>query len=266
VWISERIAVAYFVYLAVAAWLRPVDRTRRFGLTAACACAVAAILVTALAAPAWLREWAPLAYLLAGYYASAYLFVSPSAAIEAWLAAWDRRLLGDPSTRFAAWPRTLVASLEIIYMGCFLLIGAGFAILTAGGHRALADRYWTLVVGAEFGAFAPLAFVQTRPPWALERKPVLADRRVHDLAARMVQRFTIHVNTFPSGHVAGSLAVALAVLGAMPWTGAALLLLAAIIALACVVGRYHYIVDVVAGAVLAVFLWAIVVSFGLPHD
>lgn len=265
-WTSERIAVAYFVYLAVVAWLRAVERRRRIALTALAACAVALILLTAWHAPLWLREWAPLASLLAGYYASASVFVAPSPAVEQWLAAWDRRLLGDPSTRFAAWPRMLVAGLEIIYMGCFLLIGAGFLILTAGGYRSLADRYWTLVVAAEFGSFAPLAFVQTRPPWALERKPVLADRRVHDLAARMVQQFTIHVNTFPSGHVAGSLAVALAVIGVMPWAGTALLVLAVLIALACLVGRYHYVVDVVAGAVLAFSLWAIVISFGLPHE
>jgi membrane-associated phospholipid phosphatase len=266
VWTSERIAVAYFVYLAVVVWLRPVGRGRRLALTAASACAIAAIVSIALRAPMWLREWAPLASLLGGYYASGYLFVSPALGVEAWLAAWDRRLLGNPLTRFAGWPRLLVAALEIIYVGCFLLIGAGFAILSAGGHRSLADRYWTMVVGAELGAFAPLAFVQTRPPWALERKPVIADARVHDLATLMVQRFTIRVNTFPSGHVAGSLAVALAVLGAMPWAGAALLALAAAIAVACVVGRYHYIVDVVAGALLAVCLWAVVISFGLPHE
>ncbi len=37
-------------------------------------------------------------------------------------------------------------------------------------------------MGAEFAAFAPLAFIQTRPPWALERKPELADPAIHRLA------------------------------------------------------------------------------------
>jgi membrane-associated phospholipid phosphatase len=141
------------------------------------------------------------------------------------------------------------------------MIAAGFAILAANGHASLADRYWTLVTGAELGSFAPLAFIQTRPPWAIERKPVLADRVVHDLATEMTKHFTIRVNTFPSGHVAGSLAVALAVAGAMPWTGAALIALALCIAVATVVGRYHYVVDAVAGAALTALLWIIVVSF-----
>jgi membrane-associated phospholipid phosphatase len=264
VWTSERIAVAYFVYVAVVSWFGPIDRARRLALTVTAAIAVAAIALVSSAAPLVVREWAPAAYILGGYYASAFLFVEPSLAAEQWLAGWDRRVLGDPSTRFSRWPRPLMAGLELVYMGCFLLVGAGFALLAAFGHRALADRYWTLVVGAELGSFAPLAFIQTRPPWALERKPVVADPAVHDLAARMVRTFTIRVNTFPSGHVAGSLAVAIAVAGALPWGGALFFALAACIAVACVAGRYHYVVDVAAGAALAVLLWILVVSFGLP--
>ena len=168
---------------------------------------------------------------------------------------WDRRLLGDPATRFASWPRPVLGCLEIIYMGCFLLVPGGFAILAFTGHASLADRYWSMVMAAEFGAFAPLAFIQTRPPWAIERKPVLTDPAIHQLASQMVQHLTIRVNTFPSGHAAGSLAVGLAVVGALPWTGAVLLLLAAGIGVGCVVGRYHYVVDVVTGAALALAVW-----------
>ena len=140
-------------------------------------------------------------------------------------------------------------------MGCFLLIPAGLAILLYAGLAALVDRYWMLVMGAEFAAFAPLAFIQTRPPWALERKPELADPAIHRLASQMVQHLTIRVNTFPSGHAAGSIAVALAIVGALPATGIVLLVLAAAICLACVVGRYHYAVDVAAGAAVALVLW-----------
>jgi undecaprenyl-diphosphatase len=82
-------------------------------------------------------------------------------------------------------------------------------------------------------------------------------------ALRMVEQFTIRANTFPSGHVAGSLAVAFAVIGAMPWTGAILFGLALTISLACIVGRYHYVIDVLAGAVLAVGIWVGVMAAGL---
>jgi membrane-associated phospholipid phosphatase len=73
----------------------------------------------------------------------------------------------------------------------------------------------------------------------------------------MVRHATIRVNTFPSGHVAVSLAVAIAVAGVMPAVGAVLFLIAISIAVACVVGRYHYAMDVVAGAALAAVVWAV---------
>ena len=146
-------------------------------------------------------------------------------------------------------------------MGCFLLIPAGFAALAWHGHAALADRYWLMVLAAEFGAFAPLAFVEARPPWALEPRAALPDcpleGAVHRAASQWVRYLTIGVNTFPSGHVAGSLAVAFAVIGVLPWTGPVLLALAVSIAIACVVGRYHYVVDVIAGAALAAGVWAL---------
>ena len=251
----EWIACGYFGYLVLACWLPPLPARRRAWLIAAASAAGGTVWAIAHRGSPVVREWAPLAYILAGYFLSGYLFVTPSLAIESWLTGWDRRLLGDPATRFVRWPRALVASLELIYMGCFLLIPAGLAILIYAGRVSLIDRYWTMVMGAEFAAFAPLAFIQTRPPWAIERKPELADPAIHRLASQMVQHLTIRVNTFPSGHAAGSLAVALALVGALPSAGILLLVLAAGICVGCVVGRYHYAVDVAAGAAVALVLW-----------
>src|SRR5262249_49953368 len=260
-WFCERITIIYFAYLAIVCWLRPVPIRRRLALGGLAAAVAAIVVVIGRSAPLLVRQWAPAAYILTGYYASVLVFIAPSTALESWLMAWDRRLLGDPATRFAAWPRPVVALLELAYMGCIVFVGAGFLILSVSGHAGLADRYWTLVVGAELGSFAPLAIVQTRPPWAIERKPVLTDPRVHELANEMIQRFSIHVNTFPSGHVAASLAVAIAVATAMPWAGLLLLGCALVIALATVVGRYHYVVDGIAGALLTLIWWAVMVSF-----
>jgi membrane-associated phospholipid phosphatase len=131
-------------------------------------------------------------------------------------------------------------------------------MLLVGGHGSAANHYWTMVAAAELGAFAPLSVFQTRPPWIVEGKPELADPIVHRAASGMVQRLSIGVNTFPSGHVAGSLAVAFAVFPLMPAAGAVLLALAISIAAGCVVGRYHYLVDVIAGALLALAVWVFV--------
>lgn len=260
---SEWIAFVYFLYLAVAGVLQRLPAARRLLVAAISLSIMAAVWNAAANAPAVARDWLPAAYILAGYYITGWLFVVPSARLESWLAGWDRRLLGDPAARFARWPRPLVAYLEIVYMLCFLIVPGGFAVLVLGGHAALANRYWTMVVAAELGAFAPLTVFQTRPPWALERKPVLADPSVHELASQMVQHLTIRVNTFPSGHVAGSLAVALAVLPVVPLAGAVFLALALSIGVACSVGRYHYVVDVAAGALLTLAIWVAVTLAGV---
>ena len=104
-------------------------------------------------------------------------------------------------------------------------------------------------MGAEFAAFAPLAFIQTRPPWALERKPELADPRdpspgVADGAASDDSRE--HVSERTRRRLAGG-----GVRGDRRDAGSGRCCccsLAVAICVACVVGRYHYIVDIVAGA------------------
>jgi membrane-associated phospholipid phosphatase len=260
---SEGLAAGYFVLMAVAAWVRPLPASRRAQATIVGVVMSAAIWRLPVAVSPAARDWAPAIEILVGYWVSGRFFVGSSTAFEGWLMGWDRRLLGDPATRFATWPRLLLAYLEVVYLGCFLLIPAGFAALVWAGRGAMADHYWTMVIAAEFGAFAPLALIQTRPPWALERPSAQRERAIHQLASGLVSTFTIRANTFPSGHVAGSLAVAMAVGLAMPWAGAIFLAFAASISVACVVGRYHYTVDVIAGAALALAIWGLVLAAGL---
>ena len=67
----------------------------------------------------------------------------------------------------------------------------------------------------------------------------------------MLDQASIHLNTCPSGHAAASLATALAVGVHLPAAGIALGLVALGISAGSVVGRYHYVVDVLGGAMLA---------------
>jgi membrane-associated phospholipid phosphatase len=224
---------------------------------------VAAIWITAAVAPAFVRDWAPFLYVSVGYYLTGFLFVAPSLALEAWLLKWDHRWLGDPTTRFAKWPWWVVAYLDVVYTLCFLLLPGGFAALALTGHSDRANRYWTMVLAADLGAFAPLSVFQTRPPWALEPAPTLRASGIHRLASYAVRNATTGVNTFPSGHVAVTIAVAIGVISTLPVTGAILLCLAASIAVGCVVGRYHYAVDVLAGAALGAVVCAVVAIWGV---
>jgi len=258
---SEWIALLYFLYLAIVCWLRPVPKARRGLVTGVSLVLMAAIERVAHGAPAIARDWAPFLYVSVAYYLTAQLFVAPSARLEAWLLEWDHRWFGDPTTRFARWPWWLVAWLEIIYTLCFVLLPGGFAALALTGHSSQANRYWTMVLAADMGAFAPLSVFQTRPPWRLERPATLAASRVHAFTSLFVKHGTTGVNTFPSGHVAVTIAVAFGVITTLPAAGVFLLVCAASIAAACVVGRYHYTMDVILGAALGLGVCAVVAAF-----
>ena len=259
---SEWICFVYFAYLAVASWVRRLTWRRRFVITGVSAALLLAIPMAAEDAPRLARDWAPFVYISFGYYLTGWLFTSPSTRLENWLLDCDRSLFGDPTTRFSHWPRWLGAYLDLVYMSTFLLLPAGFIALSLGGHPGDGNRYWTMVAVADLGAFAPLSVIQTRPPWQLERSATLPAAGIHRAASLFVHHGTIGANTFPSGHVAVSLAVALGVIGSMPAVGAILLVFSASIAVACVVGRYHYAVDTLAGAAWGLLACALVSLIG----
>src|SRR5207302_11348848 len=138
--------------LGALAWARPLPATRRAQIALGALALAVAVFACARLLPVAVRDWLPGLFLILGYYLSGRFFVRPSAALEAWLMRWDRRLLGDPTTRFARWPRPLLAYLEIVYMGCAIVIPAGCAALYRAGHAAVVDRYWAMVLAAEFAA------------------------------------------------------------------------------------------------------------------
>jgi len=92
-------------------------------------------------------------------------------------------------------------------------------------------------------------------PWLVSRPP----RLVREHTARAIARLNVFVlgrvshqlNTFPSGHVAVSLAAAAGVAQVSAVAGALVLLTALAIALGAVAGRYHYMVDVLLGVLVA---------------
>jgi len=77
-------------------------------------------------------------------------------------------------------------------------------------------------------------------------------RRLND---RIVSTGSIQVNTIPSGHVAAALAAGLAAWSSSPAIGAPIIACAVLIAVAATVGRYHYAVDCLLGALVAIGVW-----------
>jgi len=266
--VSEAIAVTYFTYLAVTALVVPLPalplaRRLRVWMAAGLVIGIEVALPRLPPAPGLevLRDWLPALVILFAYFVTGLFFVAPSARGEAWLRRWDDRLID--ARRFERVPPLVRVYFDAVYDTCFLIIPAGFAVLVWAGRSARADRYWTLVSAAEFLAFGTLPWLQTRPPWAIEARRAIDGAAVRRFSRSWVNHTTIHANTFPSAHASASLAVALAVWPAAPWAGALLAVLAASIAAASVVGRFHYAIDAVTGLALAVALWAATTAAGL---
>ena len=260
------ILLAYFVYLAAMAALAPSSAPgrRRAGAVAG----VAAVSVPGLAwlgaagPGAALRDWWPLALMLLGYWLPALLVTAPDETLERSLLAFDDRVVGR--ARIAALvergPRVVVELLELAYLCCYPLVPAGLACLYLAGLRGRADQFWTAVLVAAFGSYGTLPWFSTRPPRTIDAPAVRSPSGVRRLNLAVLGQASIQLNTCPSGHAAASLATALAVGVHLPVAGIALGLVALGISAGSVVGRYHYVVDVLGGAALALVGFAILAA------
>src|SRR5262249_4887523 len=151
---------------------------------------------------------------------------------------FDRQLYRAGLTRVVAltpWP--LLDLLEFAYLSCFIFVPGGMLILWLTGNAANADRFWTIVLAGEFGSFGVLPWIQTRPPRDIEPPDPINARGliVRRLNLYMCGTTSIGWNTFPSGHVAGALAAALAVSEAVPAAAAPMFIGATLIAVSTVV-------------------------------
>ena len=154
-------------------------------------------------------------------------------------------------------PRLLIELLELAYLSCYLVVPLGFAWLVVGGFRQEADRFWTAVLLAGYGCYGLLPWLPTRAPRAREATAARRRSSIKALNLRVLDRASVQLNTFPSGHTAASFATALAVGAHLPVAGVVLGAIALSIATGSVVGRYHYAADAITGAAVALAAFAL---------
>lgn len=258
------VALGYALYLAVLAWTAP-RFARARAASSGLALGLASLRWTWPALDALSGYWAlgvqivvPGLGLLLAYRVSGLFFDRPNEPLERWLLGVDRAALVRTGLldAYRASPMALRETFELLYLLVYVMLPAGAITLVAGGAAGTLGRYWTIVFAAEMACYAMLPWWQTRPPRAIE--PATFDpgpgplRRLNRF---VLSRGSIQVNTLPSGHAAGAVALALAVGMALPAAGAVLLVIAAGITAATVLGRYHYLVDSVLGVGVAIVVW-----------
>jgi hypothetical protein len=156
--------------------------------------------------------------------------------------------------RVAAIPRWVAYAAELGYLSCFPLVPAAFAVAWMAGSQVDVVRFWMAVLVAGFTCYGTL-------PWLVSRPPRLIERQASDLQQPMsvtranvavLGRVSHHMNTFPSGHVAVCIAAAISVGRIWPAAGAVVGVIAATVAVGAIVGRYHFVADVLLGAAVGI--------------
>ena len=244
----ELLAAAFFAACGLAA-LAARASPRRRRLAALLSAGIAILALTAGQALDGARAWLGHGYFVAGYWIPALLVPSQAVAgrFESWLVRiderWRRVAIGPPD-----WARPF---LELSYLLCYVLVPVAFVLVWSTGTIADVDRFWTAVLLAGFLCYGSLPWLISRPPRSLDAR-TQASTGVRGVNERVLARVSHGLNTFPSGHVAVSLAAALQVMPISRPAGVMLLAVATAIATGAIVGRYHYAADVLLGAAIGI--------------
>ncbi len=255
---AESISLVFYVFLLLVL-LRPGQRRRlRAALLGLSGCGLVA---AAQFAPGWLgpdissrvRDWLPCLFILIAYWQAGEFFEKPNHGLQARLLDFDVRVFSWLRRR---WPglgrrRWLADYFEVAYLFCYPLIPLGVAVLYAGGLSSHSDPYWALVLPSAYLCYGLLPFAQTLPPRSLEAEQSPPQSWIRNLNLNVLHHGSIQVNTFPSAHVSAATAASLALFPVLPVAGGVFLWIAFSIAVGAVAGRYHYALDALLGAAIA---------------
>ena len=244
----EVLSVVYFLLLAMGAAVAPVP-FRRAVRGGAASCAVALFIVgVSRIASSDVRVWLPHLYLALGYWLPSMLTAAPQ---ESRFEAWLRRHDDTWRRHLRALSPVAAGLLELAYIACFVVVPLAFVTVWTRGTPQQVDRFWVAVLLSGFACYISLPWLVSRPPRLFVTSPAPRPG-VASFNASVVRAVSHRLNTFPSGHVAVAVAIALAVLPVSRLAGVIFGVIAAGIAAGAAVGRYHYGIDVVVGAVVGI--------------
>ncbi len=172
---------------------------------------------------------------------------------------WDRLLLDTLGGRSLIESSGVIlpALLELSYSLVYAVPPITMSVLYALGLRRRSDTLLTMYLLGLFLCYAQFPFWPSEPPRAVfpgqDLPTVITPIRQFNLW--LVGNYGIHTSVFPSAHVSGAFAAAMAMAYlASRHRGLVLAYFgyAALVATATVYGRYHYAVDAVGGFILGI--------------
>ena len=211
-----------------------------------------------------IRDWMPLAIVLLAYQEVGWFArPHPTHPLEIMWVKWDRAFLGSGvSAAIGALGPVLPSLLEISYTLVYTLAPFSLAVLYLYRKRQQADKLLFVITIGVLLCYAQFPFWPSEPPrtvFAGQDLPA-ADTIFRRFNLWILSNAGIHTSVFPSAHVAAAFSAAFGMRKALPehrWVARFLFVLALVIALATVYGRYHYLADAIAGFTMALVAAAI---------
>ncbi|MGO9255035.1 MAG: phosphatase PAP2 family protein [Bryobacteraceae bacterium] len=262
---SECVLIAYLIYTAAVAVVRPVSPSVRavtlllnlhvlacYALLAYAGSLRRGLLLSVV------RDWFPFCLLLLAYREMGW-FALPHAghALEQAWVVWDRMVLaGGGRAAIECLGPVLPSLLEICYSLVYTLGPFAVAMLYGYRQRERVDDFLLVLTLGVLLCYAQFPLWPSGPPRTVFPGQ---DFPAYDTVFRrfnwwLLGGYGINTSVFPSAHVAGAFSAALGMRRALPehpWVWRLLLGMAAMIATATVYGRYHYLADATAGLLMA---------------
>ena len=262
---AEFVALTYFVYTAILASLHFRASTRTALAWMFPIILWALVRIESRNSRPWsriVRDWAPLALILPGYWEMNWFRSESLVAWEhAWV-GWDRVILEGWKLRslLEVLGPPIPAMLEAAYLFLYTLPLLGIAALYISGRRDRVDRFLTTLLLGVFTSYALLPYFPSGSPrLAFPGTDLPTFGGIFRTANLwLLSRFDITTSVFPSGHVSVAFSVAFGSLRALPerrrliwgFFGVAMA-----VYVATIYGRYHYAVDGLASMGIACLAW-----------
>lgn len=252
----------FFIWTALHAFLLPLPAAVQWRILALNAVILSIYSAIIRFNVPYLRDWLPVALMLVGYEEMGW-FARPKSTIaleEQWV-YWDRLLLNDWGGRAAVefLGPVIPTILEIAYPLVYTMGVFGLIVLYVYRKRDRVDDFLFPMLLATFAAYALFPFFPSEPPRTVFPNQDLPNYRslLRAFNHWYLNNLGIHTSVFPSAHASSSLGAALALRGIFAsggprWIWMSQLVLAILIAVSIVYGRYHYAVDALGGWAVAI--------------
>jgi hypothetical protein len=258
---GDLISLAAFLIFILLGWLRPLGRRQRYELVylgligTALVFAVRVLSIRSPNAAHVAGDWLPTILILIVYWQSGRFKIAANQKFQGWLERFDQHWIGGLLSQWdRKWSATWVGTyFELSYLLCYVVIPLGVAVLVFTGLERAVDIYWATVLPASFVCYLVIPFATTLPP-RLVGERLQPKSKLKSFNLFILRRASIQLNTFPSAHVASSVAGALVLIKLVPLVGIVFLVISFSIAAGAVLGRYHYLPDVILGALLPVVI------------